>query len=83
MAVEFIQACRTWSTNADGSIGCTSFVWVQGYVLPPEAAGQLDLLIQGGFSEELFQAGFVGTLTMFGIGFGIGLIVSSLRKLKR
>ncbi|MNZ79475.1 hypothetical protein D3C78_980790 [compost metagenome] len=82
MAVEFIQACRSWSTNPDGSVTCSSFEWVQGYILPPEASGQLDLLIQGGFSSDLFRIGFMGTLGLFVTGFGIGLVVSQLRKLK-
>lgn len=83
MAVEFIQACRAWKTNPDQSVSCDSFQWIQGYVLPAETGGQLDLLIQGGFDPELFQIGFIGTLTLFAIGFGVGLIISQLRKLKR
>ncbi|MWV13746.1 hypothetical protein F3I62_16725 [Pseudomonas sp. R-28-1W-6] len=83
MATEFIQVCRAWTTNTDNSASCSSFEWIQGYVLPPEAEGQLDLLIQGGFSAELFQIGFGGTLTLFAIGFGVGLVISQLRKLKR
>ena len=83
MATEFIQACRAWTTHPDNSVSCTSFEWIQGYVLPPEAEGQLDLLLQGGFSTELFQVGFAGTLTLFAIGFGVGLVISQLRKLKR
>lgn len=83
MAMEFIQACRAWTTNPDDSVSCSSFEWIQGYVLPPEAGEQLDLLIQGGFSTELFQVGFVGTLMLFAIGFGVGLVISQLRKLKR
>jgi hypothetical protein len=83
MAVEFIQACRSWVTNPDNSVSCASFEWIQGYVLPPEAGGQLDLLLQGGFSPELFGIGFSGTLTLFAIGFSVGLVISQLRKLKR
>lgn len=83
MAVEFIQACRSWTTNPDNSVSCDSFQWIQGYVLPPSVDGQLDLLIQGGFSADLFQIGFIGTLSMFAVGFGIGLVISQLRKLKR
>lgn len=83
MAVEFIQACRTWTTNPDASVSCSSFEWIQGYVLPASAGDQLDLLIQGGFDPELFQIGFIGTLTLFAIGFGVGLVISQLRKIKR
>lgn len=71
-----------WTDNGDGSITCTGLGWVQGYILPPSAEGQLDLLVQGGFSEELFQIGFGGTLTLFALGFGIGLIISQIRKLR-
>ncbi|WP_339487823.1 hypothetical protein [Pseudomonas sp. EL_65y_Pfl2_R95] len=83
MASEFIQVCRTWTTNPDNSVSCSSFEWIQGYVLPPEAADQLDLLLQGGFSPELFRIGFLGTLSLFVAGFGVGLVISQLRKLKR
>ncbi|THG82152.1 hypothetical protein E5198_10320 [Pseudomonas sp. A-1] len=82
MAVEFIQVCRSWVTHQDGSLGCNTFEWVQGYVLPPEVSGHLDLLVQGGFSADLFKIGFLGTLSLFATGFGIGLIVAQLRKLK-
>lgn len=83
MATEFIQVCRTWTTNADDSVSCSAFEWIQGYVLPPEAGGQIDLLIHGGFDPELFQVGFMGTLSMFSVGFGVGLIISQIRKLRR
>lgn len=83
MSTEFIQACRAWTTNPDNSVSCSSFEWIQGYVLPPEAGEQIDLLVQGGFSTELFQVGFGGTLTLFAIGFGVGLVISQLRKMKR
>ncbi len=83
MAVEFIQACRAWTTNPDESVNCSSFEWVPAYLLPSEAGEQLDLLIQGGFSPELFRIGFLGMLSMFAVGFGVGLIISQLRKLKR
>ncbi|NQD92914.1 hypothetical protein HP532_09660 [Pseudomonas sp. CrR25] len=64
-------------------MSCSSFEWIQGYVLPPEAGEQIDLLLQGGFSSELFRIGFLGTLSLFAVGFGIGLVISQLRKLKR
>jgi hypothetical protein len=83
MALEFIQVCRAWTTNPDSSVSCSAIDWIQGYVLPPEAGGQLDLLIQGGFDPALFRIGFLGTLSMFAVGFGVGLIISQLRKLKR
>ena len=83
MATEFIQACRAWTTNPDASVSCSSFEWIQGYVLPPSAESQLELLLQGGFSPELFQLGFLGTVLLFATGFGVGLIIAQLRKLKR
>ena len=80
MALKFIQACSSWTTNPDGSASCSAYEWVQAYLLPPEVEGQLDLLIQGGFSSDLFQVGFLGTLSLFAVGFGVGLIVSVIRK---
>ncbi|TBW03698.1 hypothetical protein E0E52_14505 [Azotobacter chroococcum] len=83
MALEFIQACRSWTTNPDGSANCSSFEWIQAYVLPPEVEGHYDLLVQGGFSTELFSIGFMGTLSLFVTGMTVGLVVSQLRKMKR
>lgn len=78
----FVQVCASWITNTDGTASCSSWTWTQAYLLPPEAEGQIDLLIQGGFSPNLFGVGFTGTLTLFAIGFGIGVVVSQLRKLR-
>lgn len=83
MATEFVQVCRSWISNPDQSLSCSAYEWIQGYILPPTAEGQLDLLVQGGFSEDLFRIGFIGTLSCFAVGFGIGLVISQVRKLKR
>lgn len=34
------------------------------------------------FSAEFFQIGFAGTLGVFAVGFGVGLIISVVRKLR-
>lgn len=78
----FVQVCASWITNTDGTASCSAWTWTQAYLLPPEAEGQIDLLIQGGFSPELFTKGFLGTLSLFAIGFGVGIVVSQLRKLR-
>ena len=78
MSVELVQVCSSWT--ADGS--CAAVAWQAAYLLPESAGEQLDLLLQGGFSSDLFRIGFLGTLGCFVTGFCIGLIVSQLRKLK-
>lgn len=78
MATELVLVCSSF----DGAT-CVQQEFVQAYLLPATAGEQLDLLLQGGFSAELFNAGFMGMLTLFATGFGIGLVLSVLRKAKR
>jgi len=82
MATQPVLVCKAFTAAGDGSLNCTQQAWAEAYVVPPDAAAQIELLIQGGFDSETFELFFGGTLLMFAIGFGVGVIVSQLRKMK-
>lgn len=77
-----VQVCKTWVQNADGTVGCTHLEWIQTYLIPPEAAGYVDILVNGGFSPEAFGIGAAGVLGSFVTGLLIGWVASLLRKAK-
>ncbi|HDP3820718.1 TPA: hypothetical protein P6N09_006012, partial [Pseudomonas aeruginosa] len=52
------------------------------YLIPPEAAGYVDILVNGGFSPEAFGIGASGVLGSFVTGLLIGWVASLLRKAK-
>lgn len=82
MAVVAVQTCESFTNYGDGSFSCASVVWQQAYLIPPEAAGYVDILVSGGFSPEGFAIGMGGTLTVFCTGLALGWIASLLRKAK-
>lgn len=41
-----------------------------------------ELLINGGFHLESFEIAFAGVLGLWAVGFGIGLIIAQVRKLR-
>lgn len=77
-----VQVCPSWSSNPDGTLYCSQLEWQQTYLIPPEAAGYVDLLVSGGFSPEGFGVGFAGTITVFLSGLALGWIASLMRKSK-
>lgn len=77
-----VQVCMEWVTNADASISCSQLGWQQAYLIPPEAAGYVDILVSGGFSAEAFAIGFGGVLLTFVIGLSGGWIASILRRMR-
>lgn len=78
-----VQVCTNFSTSSDGVTSCSAFEWQQAYLIPPEASGAVDLLLTGGFDWDVFLQFFGGTLTMFAVGFGTGLLLSQVRKIRR
>lgn len=82
MAVVAVQACLAWVSNPDGSLSCSQLAWQQAYLIPPEAAGYVDILVSGGFSPEAFGVGFGGTLLVFAIGLSGGMVASVLRRMR-
>lgn len=77
MSLAAVQVCTRWV----GSL-CVHTEWRQAYLIPPEAAGYVDILVTGGFSPKAFGIGFAGTLGVFLTGLAVGWIASILRKAK-
>lgn len=82
MSVVAVQVCMQWTANADASVSCSQYGWQQAYLIPPEAAGYVDILVSGGFSPEAFAIGFGGTLMAFAIGVSGGFVASVLRRMR-
>jgi hypothetical protein len=59
---------------------CTSTVASDVFLIPSEHAAQIDLLVQGGFSEEAFGVAFGGMLLLWVTGLGIGFILNLIKK---
>lgn len=78
MAVVSVQACTQW-TESSGAVTCTQLEWVPAYLLPPSAEGYLTLLM-GGFDASAFRIGFASAIGVFAIGFGVGVVLSIMRK---
>lgn len=81
MSVVAVQVCMEW-VSSDSSMACTQLGWQQAYLIPPEAAGYVDILVAGGFSPEAFAVGFGGTLLVFAIGLSGGMVASILRRMR-
>ncbi|MCU9947897.1 hypothetical protein [Pseudomonas sp. PDM13] len=81
MSVVAVQVCTKWHNGLLGTY-CIQQEWRQAYLIPPEAAGYVDILVSGGFSPEAFGVGFAGTLGVFLTGLAVGWIASILRRAK-
>lgn len=82
MALAWVQTCSQWLTNPDSSTSCASIEWQQAVLIPPDAAGYVDILVSGGFSPEAFAVGFGGTLLVFAVGLSGGMVASILRRMR-
>lgn len=82
MTTQLILTCPGFETSPEGVTSCPGQAWVESYVVPADQAAQLDLVLNGGFDPDTFTLFFSGTLLMFCVGLGIGLIFSNVRKLK-
>ena len=78
MALELIQVC----TAVDGNGVCTATAFVSGYLLPPEAEANMNLFLTGGFDSDAMMVAFVGSMLLMSVGFGVGLLVSQIRKMR-
>ncbi|MEE5058202.1 hypothetical protein V2J93_05345 [Pseudomonas alliivorans] len=83
MSTQSVLICSAFQTSAEGVITCSSQTWSETYVVTPEQQAQLDLLITGGFDTEIFLQFFWGTIMLFIVGFGTGIIISQVRKIRR
>lgn len=81
MATQPTLVCQQFSVDAQGVVNCAQQAWVESYIFSPAEQAQVELILQGGMNWETFGMFFVGTLLMFGIGFGTGLIISQVRKI--
>jgi len=82
MSVVAVQVCTNWITNDDSSISCAQLAWQQAYLIPPDAAGYVDILVSGGFHAESFAIGFGGTMLCWAIGLSGGMVASILRRMR-
>lgn len=82
MSTVAVQVCMSWSTTKQGLMACNELAWQQAYLIPPEAAGYIDILVNGGFSPEAFGVGVAGVLGAWATGLITGWIASILRKAK-
>jgi hypothetical protein len=80
MGVVAVQVCTNWASTADGLMRCQRLEWQQTYLIPPEAAGAVEILANGGFSLEAFSVGAAGVLGAFVTGLLTGWVASLLRK---
>ncbi|WP_236209239.1 hypothetical protein [Pseudomonas tohonis] len=81
MSVVAVQVCTKWHNGLLGTY-CIQQEWRQAYLIPPEAAGYVDILVSGGFSPTAFGVGFGGTLLVFAIGLSGGMVASILRRMR-
>ncbi|GEM_PF-1750815 len=75
-----VQVCTSWASTADGLMQCQHLEWQQAYLIPPEAAGAIEVLVNGGFSLEAFSIGAAGVMGAFVTGLLTGWNASLLRK---
>jgi len=77
-----VQVCTGWASTPEGLMQCQHIEWRSAYLIPPEAAGYVDILVNGGFSPEAFGIGVAGVLGVFATGLIVGWFASLLRKAK-
>ncbi len=78
MPLSRILVCEQYGQNSSGGVGCIKETWVEAHVISQD---EYQLLL-GGFDRETFDLFFMGTLGLFCVGFGIGLIIAQVRKLR-
>ncbi|MCR4510170.1 hypothetical protein NUV66_12695 [Pseudomonas sp. 32.2.56] len=78
MPAAYIPVCTNHSAPVDGVVSCTQEQWRMVHVLTPE---EYQLLL-GGIDQEILDIFFLATLGLFAAGFGVGLIIAHIRKLK-
>ena len=77
MSVEYVQVCTSFSGST-----CVTAEWMQATVLPPEAEPNMNLFLSGGFDSEVALLAFTGGLLLMATGFGVGVILSQVRKMR-
>ncbi len=83
MATQFVNVCTEFGTDAETNItSCLHSEWIEAYVIPTDLASELELLLSGGFDSETFLQFFGATIVLFCVGFGVGICLSNIRKIK-
>lgn len=72
-----VPVCSSIDVNGlcDGVV-----TYVDAYLLPPDSAPMLELLLAGGFDADLANIGFFGVISLFVAGFTVGTIINLIRK---
>ncbi|MDF5920321.1 hypothetical protein P4133_14800 [Pseudomonas aeruginosa] len=68
--------------DPEGFMACRELAWQQAYLIPPEAAGYVDILVNGGFSRKPLASVPLASWGSFVTGLLIGWVASLLRKAK-
>ena len=79
MSTEYVVVCADVDPSNGSCIGETTYM---AYLLPPEAGPQSEMFLTGGFDSEVAALGFTAMLTLWVAGFGIGLIINVVRKMR-
>lgn len=68
--------------SLDASNNCVNPQLIDAYLLPPDSAPMLELLLAGGYDSETVLLGFFAVISLFVTGLTVGLIISQVRKLR-
>ncbi len=74
-----IPVCSSIDTQGS-CVGTVSYI--DAYLLPPDSAPMLELLLVGGFDGDVAMLGFFSVISLFVVGFTTGIIVNQIRKLR-
>jgi hypothetical protein len=70
-------------SSVDGFGLCDGTIeYIDAYLLPVDSAPMLELLLAGGFDEEVAMLGFFGVVSLWVAGLSVGLIINLIRKLR-
>lgn len=77
--IDYIPVCSSIDAGGlcDGVITYTA-----AYLLPIDSAPMLELLLTGGFDEEIAMIGFFGVISLHVAGLSVGMIINVIRKLR-
>lgn len=81
MTVSLVVVCESYHLENSSQV-CDSTKLVESALLPPHANDQISLLLNGGFSIEAAEIGFLGVMSLWVAGVTVGLIISQIRKLR-
>lgn len=77
--MSFVLTCQDQTIS--GGV-CSAEAWQDAYIIPAGQEEVINLLLTGGFSGDAFGLAFVGSLSLFAVGAGVGIIIAQIRRLK-